>query len=641
MENERRCIAVIISDICENYQSLLLEGIKKKAMEHNYNVAVFASFFARSFGSELNDIGEDNIYNLINYDLFDGFVVVPNAIKTEDKLQKIKNDLLAAGKPVVYIDKEDDDFISICSDDYNSIKMITNHLIKEHGCKRINCLTGYPGMNLAESRLQGYKDALSENGIPIEENRYGYGDFWKNSPIEFVKKMMTCGLELPEAVVCANDTMAIALCEELQRRGIKIPDQIAVTGYDRILDGRVFQPKLTTMYPSMKEIGEKSVDTIIDILNGKPVEKNSLIIGEFFPAESCGCSPGTLSQHYEDIALIKDKLDKNQFLTNSIYMYEHLQESSNADELFMRTYTHLYLLNGIRTIHIFLCEGWDELDDTKTMSVKKTTEANGYTDKMQTKFYYNGDFMTEDLGNFDTSLMFPPLFDNKYPPQMYFFMPINSQNITFGYSVVSCLDDYVTPDSVFRNWLKSFSNALEHIRLIQHLKWVLRRLERISEIDSLTGVYNRTGYENRIYKVFESAKDKDKDFLIIMGDLDCLKKINDNYGHTEGDNAIRIIAKAIQNSFTEDEAVARIGGDEFIMFGAGCFDEEKLKQYPKRINDYLDHYNENSSKPYIIAVSLGIYCGRVSSDSELKEWLDKADENMYANKKGKIKIFQK
>ncbi len=640
MENKRHCIAVIVSEVCEVYQSLLLEGIKKRAAENNYNVAVFGSFFVKRFASFLNEIGENNIFSLINYDLFDGFVVVPNAIEPEEMLNKIKADLLKTGKPVVYIDKDDEDFISVCSDDYNSIKNITNHLIKDHGYRRINCITGFPGMNLSEARLQGYKDALIENGIPLEEDRYTYGDFWRNAPIEFAEKILTCGLELPEAVVCANDTMAITLCEEFARRGIKVPEQIAVTGFDRIMDGRIFHPKISTMFPSMEEIGKQSAQVIFDILAGKSVQKKVMVEGEFFPAESCGCPTNTIEEYRADILLMHKNIESGQFFTNSIYMYEDLQESKNVDDLFIRTNSYLFLLNGMSTIHIFLCENWDELDEEKSMS-GTTKEAAGYTSKMITKFSYNGDALSGDLGVFDTSLMFPPLFDDKYKPQMYFFLPVNFQDVPFGYSVSSCLDGYAAPDAIFRSWLKNFSNALEHIRSNQHLKWVLKRLERISEIDSLTGVYNRTGYENRVYKAFESAKEQNKDFLIIMGDLDCLKKINDNYGHAEGDNAIRIIAKAIQNSFTEDEAVARIGGDEFIMFGTGNFDEEKLKEYPKRINEYLDHYNENSSKPYIIAISLGIYCSKVSSDSELKEWLDKADENMYVNKKGKIKIFQK
>lgn len=640
MENKRRCIAVITSEVCEVYQSLLLEGIKKQAAENNFNVAVFATYFSQRLDSPLNEIGENNIFNLINYDLFDGFIVVPNCVAAENVLDRITQKLLKANKPVVFIDKENEYFTSVCSNDYNSFKNIVNHLIRDHGLTRINCLTGFKGMNLSEARLQGYIDALRENNIPVEENRYDYGDFWRVAAVSFVEKMFTCGLELPQAVVCANDTMAIAVCREIFKRGLNVPEDIAVTGFDRIMEGRLHHPSISSVYPAMSEIGKKAVEVLYDAMSGKEVEKNYLIDGEFFPSESCGCAGDSVQSLRDEMDRYNQYVEHSQYFTNSIYMYENLQESSNIDELFIGAANYRHLLNDIDTFHIFLCDNWDELNEKKSL-FKKNKESLGYSKRVTTKFSENGSFLTGDLGSFNSEYMFPPIFDNNLSPNMYFFFPVNFQDITFGYVVCTCTENSVTPDAICRNWIKYLSNALEHLRSNQHLKWVLKRLERISEIDSLTGVYNRTGYENRIYKVFESARDQDKDFLIIMGDLDCLKKINDNYGHAEGDNAIRIIAKAIQNSFTEDEAVARIGGDEFIMFGAGSFDEEKLKEYPDRINDYLDHYNENSSKPYIIAISLGIYCKKVSENSELKEWLDKADENMYVNKKGKIKVFQK
>lgn len=641
MDNKRHCIAVIIAEVCETYQSLLLEGIKKRASENNYNVAVFSKFFSRRIGSPLSESGEQNIYNLINYSMFDGFILLPNAIESEEILADVKEKVIATGKPAVYVDKEDDEFYSVCSDDYNSIKFITNHMIKIHGCKKINCITGFQGMNLSEARLQGYKDALTENGIPVEEDRYSYGDFWRNAPVKFVEDMMTCGLELPDAIVCANDTMAITVCEELAKRGISVPEQIAVTGFDRIVDGRIFHPKISTMYPNMRRIGEQSVQIILDVNAGKKVQKNYLFSSEFFPAESCGCHSTTVEEYRNDILLMHEFTERSQFFTNSIYMYEELQECQTVDELFLRTNSYLFLLNGLKTIHIFLCENWDMLNEEKSMKRSGQMADVGYPEKMMTKFSFNGDFLKGDLGVFDTKLMFPPLFDDSYAPQMYFFFPVNFQGDTFGYSVSSCNEAAAAPDSIFRSWLKNFSNALEHIRSNQHLRWVLKRLERISEIDALTGVYNRTGYENRIYTTFEAAKKDNKDFLVIMSDLDCLKGINDNFGHVEGDNAIRIIAKALQNSYTEDEVVARIGGDEFIMFCSGDFSEEKLKLYLTRINEYLEHYNDNSSKPYLIRTSLGLYCKKVSEDSELKDWLDKADENMYANKKNKIKVYKK
>ena len=638
MENKRHCIAVIVSEICEDYQTMLIDGIRQSAAESGYNVAVFASFFSGRSDSPLNEIGENNIFSLINYKLFDGFIVVPNSLERPGLLDNIVEQLKNTEKPVVYIDKENDDFYSVCSDDYSSFKLITNHLIQHHGFTRINCITGYPGLNLSELRLQGYKDALKENGIEVEEDRYTYGDFWRVAPVEFVEHMFTCGLELPQAVVCANDTMAIATCEALKERGIRVPEDIAVTGFDRILDGMVARPQLSSLEPSMTGIGMEAVKLIINVLDGKPVDKAYYVPGVFYPSESCGCVSQTQEQDKANLDLIFKSKELGQYFINSIYMSEHLQESEDVDDLFNRLAQYVHLLNDIKTLHVFLNDKWDILHDHNSAANKPMPI---YSENVNTKFSFDLSEKMEALYSFPSELMFPPLFYNSLSPETYFIFPLNFQDKTFGYSVCSCHGEAKTPDAIFRNWIKYLSNALEHLSSKQHLEWALKRLERMSEIDSLTGVYNRHGYENRVHRMFDNAKEETKDFLIIMGDLDCLKMINDNYGHAEGDNAIRIIAKALQNSFTEDEVCARIGGDEFIMFGTGHFDEEKLKSYPMRIQEYLDHYNNNSSKPYLIGMSLGICCQRASQDSILEEWIEKADENMYANKRSKVKVYLK
>ena len=109
------------------------------------------------------------------------------------------------------------------------------------------------------------------------------------------------------------------------------------------------------------------------------------------------------------------------------------------------------------------------------------------------KFIFSIDSTIGDIGTIKTSEIFPPLFDNSLTPDMYFFFPINFQNITFGYSVCTCMEGEAVPSSIFRNWTKYLSNALEHIRSKEHLEWALKRIERISEMDALTGVYNRLG----------------------------------------------------------------------------------------------------------------------------------------------------
>lgn len=637
MDKTRKCIAVLISEVCEAYQMDLVNGIRKRANELNYNVAVFAAFFSTKIDSALGEKGENKIFQLINYDLFEGFIVLPNSL-TESVIKEVEKNFKKIGKPVVYIDRENPDFYNVCADDYNSFKHITNHLIKDHGLTRINCLTGFPGMNISDNRLRGYMDALRENNIEVEEDRYAYGDFWIAAPVKFVDHIFSCGLELPQAVVCANDTMAIAVCEAIQKHGLRVPEDIAVTGHDRIIDGKVFHPQIASMQPALNDMGERTVDIIIDLLAGKETARTHYIPGLFYPTESCGCPVDISDKEQSDIGTLKKSVELSQYFINSIYMYEQLQECKDADEMFNSLSKFLYMLDGIKSLHVFVNENWDVLNEKE---VKEKNYDRTFDEYCLNRYAFCSDGSIYNIGKIKTSDIFPPLFDDKYTPDVYFIFPLNFQNIAFGYIICTCTKEVSVPNSIFRNWTKYISNAMEHIRSQKHLEWALKRIERISEIDALTGVYNRLGYDNRIHKRFEEAKREHKDFMVIMGDLDCLKGINDNFGHAEGDNAIRIIAKALQNSYTEDEVCARFGGDEFIMFGTGSFSEERLKEYPVRINEYLDHYNQNSSKPYLIKISIGIYCNKVDESSTLQEWLNKADENMYNNKKNKVKVYLK
>jgi len=115
-------------------------------------------------------------------------------------------------------------------------------------------------------------------------------------------------------------------------------------------------------------------------------------------------------------------------------------------------------------------------------------------------------------------------------------------------------------------------------------------------------------------------------------DIDNLKKINDGYGHIEGDYVIRIIGKIIKNSLRENDYAGRVGGDEFLFF----INDEKSKDIFKiiyRIKENLKIENENNNKDYNISFSYGIL--RYDSDlyDDIDEYFNEIDKKMYKNKK--------
>lgn len=146
--------------------------------------------------------------------------------------------------------------------------------------------------------------------------------------------------------------------------------------------------------------------------------------------------------------------------------------------------------------------------------------------------------------------------------------------------------------------------------------------------DSLTGIYNRKGAENRIAEALNNSSEK---YVFMMVDLDNFKMLNDVYGHAEGDKALCFIADKLNSSFRKTDTVCRIGGDEFALFISDCLDiapiEEKIRGVIKEYAEMIkQNYPESNS-----SVSFGGIC--TSGVKTFTELYKKADSVLYEIKK--------
>ena len=159
-------------------------------------------------------------------------------------------------------------------------------------------------------------------------------------------------------------------------------------------------------------------------------------------------------------------------------------------------------------------------------------------------------------------------------------------------------------------------------------------LNRMSMIDELTGVYNRRGFFVSANRILKAPENEGRQAAIIFGDLDNLKKVNDTFGHDDGDYAIVSCAEFLKKSLRTTDVVGRIGGDEFAAF-AICDDADIIAQLPTRIKGIAAKHNEVSDKPYNVTVSIGIYPIICSPELNIQEFMDKADNALYEDKKKK------
>lgn len=164
-------------------------------------------------------------------------------------------------------------------------------------------------------------------------------------------------------------------------------------------------------------------------------------------------------------------------------------------------------------------------------------------------------------------------------------------------------------------------------------------LDAMSHTDALTGISNRRGYEDKVKAILTDESNYGRKAIALYGDMDCLKIVNDEFGHDEGDYSLRLIADTLRESFHSSAVVARMGGDEFAAFSLVSSEHfsEKIK---KRIQSILMEKNIND-KPYYVNMSIGTCEFVIDEHCDLDEILGYADEELYKEKKNKVKVVYK
>ena len=151
--------------------------------------------------------------------------------------------------------------------------------------------------------------------------------------------------------------------------------------------------------------------------------------------------------------------------------------------------------------------------------------------------------------------------------------------------------------------------------------------------DYLTGVNNRMRLDAYLKEKVSAC---DKNFSAVLVDLDNFKKINDNFGHDTGDDAIETAAKLLKSSLRADDFIARFGGDEFCLV-LDISNKSDLKKAVNRINHIAERYNKTSDNPFKIEFSMGYAVYDRYSNLSVEKFLKKLDIMMYANKQSSKK----
>jgi diguanylate cyclase (GGDEF)-like protein len=158
-----------------------------------------------------------------------------------------------------------------------------------------------------------------------------------------------------------------------------------------------------------------------------------------------------------------------------------------------------------------------------------------------------------------------------------------------------------------------------------------RRMQEITLVDELTGVFNRRGFRQLAIRQIDIAKRTGKSMLVGFFDLDHMKHINDTFGHETGDSALMATADILKKIFRNSDIISRWGGDEFIVLMINA-ETGNIESIEERIINSINNYNEYAEHQYIISLSWGIVIWDPAIQSSIDDVISQADELMYQNK---------
>jgi diguanylate cyclase (GGDEF)-like protein len=620
--SQRKRIAVFGSGLTSRYKRHLCRALNIAAEELDVDLIYINSYGKlRSITSVAED-QESQFLEYIDLDQFDGIVFDGEGYNIEGMSERVESKLRTAKCPVISISSHIDGFYNIEFDDAGGLRQMVEHLIDHHHFTRIAFMSGFLGHPDAQTRLAEFRSVMRDHGFPEDGVGMFEGDFWYNKGVEAAHYFLSLP-ERPEAIVCANDYMAISLVNALRQQGVKVPDDMVVTGYDGTPEGQEFLPHLSSVTRERMDIAHKALELLVDLIDGGDASKHDLRVSPRpIYSQSCGCEPLAYQHVLETVDRVHEE---KRMLATAVYESESAMVKLNK-------------VDSVRKMEAVFAEDSVNFGEYNSFFMMVHVDSAG-------KPAYDSEFTgpsgrfvpviwidknkeyTKSPHSFNTMSLIPQSSSDRC--HVYYIMVVHHAETIFGYTVVEMKGKDIFNE--FHNvWLHSLSMTLNALHQSDQISKLITKLEGLSITDGLTGMLNRRGFDDKSRGVISGFSEKHSVCAMVI-DMDGLKRINDEFGHHEGDRAIRALAGIVQRACDAGEVAGRTGGDEFYVF-APDYSETRLKRFIDHLRRYTDEYNEANNRGYKLDFSYGTYMTEADAFGRIEEYLKIADSRMYEQK---------
>lgn len=623
MEKDYKVVAVVLAGFSQDYQKNVIKSIRKKSEEYHCK-PIFFSTLSSFYLEEQEDTGEKDIFDYICVERFDAIVLMAETFKDEVGQAELVKRAKRAGVSVIAVDHETEGCFNISFDYEDAFLNVVKHMVEFHGYRDIVFMAGAPNNRFSDDRLRIFRQVLEANGGFFQPENVYYGYFWEDPTVVAIEKMLAERKELPEAIICANDTMALTVCAQLQDRGFRVPEDVAVSGFDGIEAEQYQQPRLLTGVYDADVFAEALFDAI-----NQPDEDSakSVCVPAYSKLQvggSCGCRQmENLHAAAKIVELKSASFELMEYQMNLGRMVANYGTGASIDIINLAIPQYL---KDMRYCDFWFCSGSDVLVGDYRMQVKREKLRIDCNKKKKahvlhykkfskgTQIDYRDEFYAEDL--------IPELSEVLESEQAILVVSVPNQNAEdSGMAIVSF--------DVDKFWYTAYASFIFHFRFLIEMQRTQNQLFEMYHRDSLTGLYSRNGFYAKMEQLLANVTEKE--LTVISLDMYRFKQINDTYGHAEGDEALKAVGRIIQETVS-NEIAARIGGDEFLIVLFGENQRERTNYIIHTLKEKAEVFNRENPKAYRLIFSIGC-CTESVEEHTLDYFLREADRRMYEHKR--------
>ncbi|MBP5579589.1 MAG: GGDEF domain-containing protein [Ruminococcus sp.] len=632
MINSLKTIAFFGCSLTSRFRQGLCQCFNRAAKKRGMNIVYFNSL--GRIGEKNTEFGECelDILDYIDLDEFDGIIFDGEGYNEESMAEKVINKLRGAKCPVVSISGHVDGFCNIDFEDASGMRRLVEHFTDVHKHTRIGFMSGFLTHPDAQLRLEVFRSVMKEKGLPEDGAGVFEGDFWFHKGEEAADFFLSRP-ERPESIVCTNDYMAIALISAFKLRGIKVPDDIAVSGYDGTIEGKQFIPHLTSATREREDIAEKAVSLLASLDKGDEADSDLFVSPRTIFEQSCGCKTvdyeteaNNLDDIYQDVRIFGYCLNDAEA---AMLKLNKVEELSELDDAFRKCATNF---GDYSAFSLFL-----QTDEEGRLSCSSDFDKPAASFRPVIWIDEKNEYVKPETPVKGSCIV--PYRTASDTSHFYYIMSTYCAEKMFGYALIEMNGDDIFSD-FYNIFLLNLSVTLERLwkndninKLYEAQKALYEKQIELSIHDELTGIFNRRGFNEFSQAAISSLSGKSMVCTMVI-DMDGLKHINDVYGHNEGDFAIRTTADIITECCRSGEIAGRAGGDEFYIY-ASDYSQEKLDSFNRELVRLCDEYNKKHDKPYRIEVSYGSYLCETDKNGSIEDFLKISDSRMYEQKMSK------